>query len=113
MVEVTARSRAPQPRNWYAIACLWLVVASWLALALRILVLDVFSIDSALDWLYLIVLLSAPIVGAAGLIAVRRRGDALLAVTVFACSLLLPAIYVFVHVLVDVLFGGLGGGGLD
>jgi hypothetical protein len=51
MAEMTAQSGGLR-RNWFAIGALWLVVASWLALAFRALTGDLFGIDSALDWLY-------------------------------------------------------------
>jgi hypothetical protein len=34
MAEISARP-SPARRNWFAIAALWLVVASWLALATK------------------------------------------------------------------------------
>jgi hypothetical protein len=111
MVEATAPQHGA--RNWYAIACLWLVVASWLALALRILLGEMFSIDSTLDWLYVGALLAAPVAGVAGLIAVHRRGEAWLAVTAFVVSLFLPGMYALAYILVDVFFGDLGGADFD
>jgi hypothetical protein len=113
VVEIRATGRAPLQRNWYAIACLWLAVASWIALAFRILTGEIFSIDSALDWLYVTALLGAPIAGVAGLIAVRRRGEAWLAIGAFLVSLLLPAAYALVYLLAGLLFAELGAGGLD
>jgi hypothetical protein len=49
--ELVAEITRPSPQslrpNWWAIACLYLVVASWLALALRIMLDEILSIDSA------------------------------------------------------------------
>jgi hypothetical protein len=108
MAEITARP-SPARRNWFAIAALWLVVASWLALAFRVLTGDIFGIESPLDWLYVTAVLGAIVLGAAGLVAIRTRGDGWLAVTAFVTSLLLPALYALVYLLVAVLFGGFEG----
>jgi hypothetical protein len=109
MAEITARP-VPARRNWFAIAALWLVVASWLALAFRALTGELFGIDSPLDWLYVTAVLGAIVTGAAGLVAIRTRGDGWLAVTAFVTSLLLPALYALVYLLVAVLLGGYGPG---
>jgi protein-S-isoprenylcysteine O-methyltransferase Ste14 len=105
MAEITA---APQHerRNWFAIAALWLVVASWLALAFRLLTGDVFGIESPLDWLYVTAMLGAIVAAVAGLVAIRTRGDGWLAVTAFAMSLVIPGGYALVYLLVAVLVGG-------
>jgi hypothetical protein len=74
-----------------------LVVGSWIALTLRIAIDDVFSINSPLDWTYLVMIPGAVLLGAAGLVAIRWRGDAWLAVSAFFASLMLPAGYAFLY----------------
>jgi hypothetical protein len=108
MAEITTPAH-PARRNWFAIAALWLAVASWLALAFRLLTGDIFGIESPLDWLYVAAILGAVVLGAAGLVAVRTRGDAFLAVGAFVASLMLPACYALVYLLVAALLGDLGG----
>jgi hypothetical protein len=110
MVDIGAPPRESLQRNWSAIACLWLAVASWLALAFRILSGEIFSIDSALDWLYVTALLAAPVVGVAGLISIRRGGEPWLAIGAFVVSLLLPAAYAFAYLILGLLFAELGAG---
>jgi hypothetical protein len=104
MAEITAESGALR-RNWFAIAALWLVVASWLALAFRLLTWDVFSVESPLDWLYVTAMLAAVVAAVAGLISIRTRGDRWLAITAFVMSLLLPGGYALLYFLVAALFG--------
>jgi hypothetical protein len=114
VVEITRPSPQSLRPNWWAIACLYLVVASWLALALRIMLDEILSVDSALDWAYVTMMLGGIVAGAAGLVAIRTRGDAWLAVSAFFASLLLPAGYALMYLLVAILFGGYGdGGGFD
>jgi hypothetical protein len=110
MVDIGAPPRQSLQRNWYAIACLWLAVASWLALAFRILSGEIFSIDSALDWLYVTALLAAPVVGVAGLVSIRTRGEPWLAIGAFVVSLLLPAAYALAYLFLRLLFAELGAG---
>ena len=105
VAEISAASGGLR-RNWFAIAALWLVVASWLALAFRLLTGDVFGIESPLDWLYVTTMLGAIVVSVAGLIAVRKRGDGWLAVTAFVMSLVVPGGYALLYLLVAVLVGG-------
>jgi hypothetical protein len=105
VLDVTAPPREALRPNWWAIAALSLVVASWLALALRILTGEILAIDSALDWLYLGAVAGAVAAGAAGLIAIHWRGDAWLAVSAFFASLILPAGYAFLYAIGVIVFG--------
>jgi hypothetical protein len=111
MAEITAQSGGLR-RNWFAIAALWLVVASWLALAFRALTGDLFGIESGLDWLYVTAMLAAVVAAVAGLISIRTRGEPWLAVTALLMSLLVPAGYALMYLLVAVLWGGYDGGPL-
>ncbi len=114
MVEISTPSPQSLRPNWWAITCLYMVVASWLALALRIMLGEILSINSLLDWAYVATMLGAIVVGAVGLVAIRTRGDAWLAVSAFFASLLLPAGYALMYFLIAVLFGGYGDtGGFD
>jgi hypothetical protein len=113
MVDVAAPSRDELRPNWWAVASLSLVVGSWLALALRILTADIFSFDSPLDGLYVCLVVGGTLTGAAGLIAIRWRGDAWLAVSSFFASLILPAGYALLYMLEAMVFGGFDGGPVD
>jgi hypothetical protein len=113
VVEVTAPTPQQLRPNWFAIGSLVLVVASWFALAVRIATDDILSINSPLDWLYVCTVPAAVLMGAAGLIAIRWRGDAWLAVSAFFASLILPAGYALLYALGLIVVGGVDGGPVD
>jgi hypothetical protein len=87
-------------RNVWARGCLGLVIASWsllgyLTLADAILYEDTAS-DSSFAPVYALlglVIVAAPVVGIAGLVAVRRHGQAWHAWPAFGLALLLPTLY--------------------
>jgi hypothetical membrane protein len=97
------------PRNVWAVAALWIVVLSWIALAARVALSDVGSVSNPLDWLYFGAVCSGVLVSTAGLVAIRRRGEASLAVGVFALSLALPILYVLFFGFLWLLLGSSGG----
>jgi hypothetical protein len=94
------------PRNRWANVALWLVLASWLLLIFRAIVGDLGSINSALDWLFLFVILAALAIATAGVAGIRAHGEALLAITVLGFSLVLPGLYLLAFVLMGLLSGG-------
>jgi len=57
---------------------------------------DILSIDSLLDWFYVGLVAGGVIAGLAGLVAIKWRGHAVLAMGAFLLSLLLPVIYAIV-----------------
>jgi hypothetical protein len=80
-------------RNVWAVTALWIVVLSWIALAARVALGEVGSANNPLDWLYFGAVCSGVLASTAGLVAIRKRGEASLAACAFALSLALPMLY--------------------
>ena len=100
----------PMPaRNVWAVAALWIVVVSWIALAARIALNHVGSVGTPLDWFYFGAVCSGVLASTAGVVAIRRRGEASLAIGVFAVSLALPMLYVLLFGFLWLLLGSAGG----
>jgi hypothetical protein len=96
MIHPTVLSRDQDRRNWPARASVSLVGVSWLALFLRVEFGHIFSIESPLDWFYVVTVATAPLAGLAGLIAIKWRRQPVLAIGAFLLSLALPTIYTIV-----------------
>jgi hypothetical protein len=103
----------PATRNVWAYTGFWFVVMSWVGLIARFAVGDVGSFTNALDWFYLAALCCGIIAGAAGVLAIRKRGEPRLAIATFAFSLVLPMLYLVAVAVLWLLLGlaGAGAGG--
>ena len=110
VVEEEALAGLPRARNVWAYVALWLVVLSWVGLGARMVVGDVGSFDSALDWIYVAVAGLAIVTGGAAVAAIRTRGEPAVAITVFVLSLVLPLLYAAFFGLMWILFGESDGG---
>ena len=99
------KGRSPPPGNPWAAAALFTVITSWTLLAARIAVEDLWEFDSVLDYIYAATVAGGVALSAAGLLAVRRRGEAVLAVATLVLSLALPFSYAALFVLLHLLLG--------
>jgi hypothetical protein len=93
-------------RNRWANFALWLVLVSWLVLIFRASAGELGAVDGVFDWHYLVVIAAAILVATAGVVGIRRQGEALLAVAVLAFSLVLPGVYLLALLVIRLMFSG-------
>jgi len=103
----------PERRNLGAYAALWLVVTSWVALFLRFAGGTIGSFTTPLDVIYLLALGGGFLCAAVALARIRARGEATLAIAVFAFSLVLPMLYALYFFFVAAVLGDGGFGPAD